>query len=58
LKSSTGSSGNFFAQIRTAPPFDLFLSADMSYPKELIKAGAAEESSLFDTPSAVSRCGR
>ncbi len=46
LKSSTGASGNFFAQIKNGAPFDVFLSADVSYPRELIKAGLAEEKSL------------
>ena len=53
VKVSTGSSGNFFAQIKNGGPFDVFLSADLSYPKELIKAGLAEESSL--TKYAVGR---
>ncbi len=46
VKSTTGSSGNFFAQITNGAPFDVFLSADMSYPRELVQAGLAVESSL------------
>ncbi len=46
LKSITGASGNLFAQISTGAPFDVFLSADMRYPRELIKAGLALPESL------------
>lgn len=46
LKSMTGASGNIFAQIQNGAPFDVFLSADVKYPRELIKAGLAEENSL------------
>jgi molybdate transport system substrate-binding protein len=53
LKVSSGSSGNFFAQIETGAPFDVFLSADMMYPRDLVKAGFAEEKTL--TPYALGR---
>jgi molybdate transport system substrate-binding protein len=36
-----GSSGNFDAQIRQGAPFDVFFSADIAFPRELVKAGFA-----------------
>ena len=43
---SYGSSGSFFAQIQNGAPFDVFLSADLDYPRQLAKAGLADPSSL------------
>lgn len=41
VKLSFGASGSFVAQITAGAPFDLFFSADESYPKRLIEAGLA-----------------
>ena len=42
-----GSSGNLFAQLTNEAPFDLFLSADTEYPKQLIEQGQATPGSSF-----------
>ena len=44
---SFGSSGQFYAQITQAAPFDVFLSADAERPEKLVKDGLALAESRF-----------
>jgi len=48
VKLSYGSSGNFFSQIQSGAPYDLFFSADVDYPKKLEAAGLTEPGTLYE----------
>src|SRR5262249_1377742 len=46
VKIASGSSGNFYAQIVNGAPFDLFLSADIHYARQLEQGGLTSPGSL------------
>ena len=48
VKLTYGSSGNFFSQIQNGAPFDLFFSADVSFPRKLEAAGLTEPGSIYE----------
>ena len=41
-----GASGSLVAQIENGAPFDVFLSADLDFPRKLVQAGGAQGSSV------------
>ena len=47
IKPTYGSSGNFHTQLQQQAPFDLYLSADVGYPRDLVKRGVGTEKDLF-----------
>jgi molybdate transport system substrate-binding protein len=47
VEATYGASGTIFAQISNGAPYDLFFSADSSYPRRLAEAGLVDPESLF-----------
>src|SRR4051794_39376493 len=47
VRVSYGSSGTFYAQLLNQAPFDLFLSADVAYPRQLAARGLIVPGSEF-----------
>lgn len=47
VRISYGSSGNFYSQLAQHAPFDIFFSADVSFPMRLIEAGLADAKTQF-----------
>jgi molybdate transport system substrate-binding protein len=47
VQPSYGSSGTLHAQLLQRAPFDVYLSADVAYPRDLVRRGVGVEADLF-----------
>jgi molybdate transport system substrate-binding protein len=47
IQPTYGSSGSMHAQLRQRAPYDVFLSADVDYPRDLVSRGVGTEKDLF-----------
>ena len=47
IKATYGSSGSMHAQLRQRAPFDVYLSADVEYPRDLVAHGIGSDRDLF-----------
>ena len=47
IQPTYGSSGNMHAQLQQRAPFDIYLSADVEYPRDLVERGTGSERDLF-----------
>jgi molybdate transport system substrate-binding protein len=47
IEATYGSSGSMHAQLRQRAPFDLYLSADVEYPRDLVAQGIGSDRDLF-----------
>jgi molybdate transport system substrate-binding protein len=47
IEATYGSSGNLHAQLQQRAPYDLYLSADIAYPEDLVKRGIGNAEDLF-----------
>ena len=48
-----GSSGNIYSQLQNGAPFDVFLSADIEYPRRLEAGGLGEPDSVYEYATGV-----